>query len=126
MIYDISKREALEVLSDGLERFENNNLFKLSNDILDKCWEVTMYLKLVKPIHALGMYWAKDCRIEIYNHERGRHHDIRDTILHELAHHLAFTIHGWKIDAHGREWKQICNIIGCNDMSTSRGIYAKN
>ena len=36
--------------------------------------------------------------------------DVRDTILHEIAHALA----GPKVRPHGREWRQIAIRIGCN------------
>jgi predicted SprT family Zn-dependent metalloprotease len=35
---------------------------------------------------------------------------VRDTILHEIAHALA----GPKVRAHGREWREIALRIGCN------------
>ena len=37
-------------------------------------------------------------------------HEIRDTILHEIAHALAWTRHGER--THGAQWKQICREIG--------------
>ncbi len=37
-------------------------------------------------------------------------HEIRDTILHEIAHALAWTRHGER--THGARWKQICREIG--------------
>ena len=37
-------------------------------------------------------------------------HEIRDTILHEIAHALAWTRHGER--THGPRWKQICREIG--------------
>jgi predicted SprT family Zn-dependent metalloprotease len=36
--------------------------------------------------------------------------EVRDTILHEIAHALA----GPKVRAHGREWREIALRIGCN------------
>ena len=36
-------------------------------------------------------------------------HEIRDTILHEIAHALAWTRHGER--THGPRWKQICREI---------------
>ena len=36
--------------------------------------------------------------------------DVRDTILHEIAHALA----GPKVRPHGREWREIALRIGCN------------
>ncbi len=37
---------------------------------------------------------------------------VRQTLLHELAHLLAYHRHGNKILAHGNEWKQACADLG--------------
>ncbi len=37
---------------------------------------------------------------------------VRQTLLHELAHLLAYHRHGSKILAHGNEWKQACADLG--------------
>ena len=42
--------------------------------------------------------------------QSGSPHEIRDTILHEIAHALAWTRHGER--THGPRWKQICREIG--------------
>lgn len=38
--------------------------------------------------------------------------DIRDTILHEMAHAFARYIYG-RVQPHGPEWKLVCREIGC-------------
>lgn len=45
-------------------------------------------------------------------------HEIRDTILHEIAHALAWTRHGDR--THGPLWKQICREIGAVPRAAAR------
>lgn len=126
MIDNISKEEALNVLTSGLERFEQNNPYNLPDDVLDKCYDVEMYLKLEKPVRPLGRCYYRKRKIEIYKHTRGaRIHDIVDTILHELAHHISYQVHGRKGTGHGHYWQDICRMIGAKPSSTSAGIAEK-
>jgi len=39
--------------------------------------------------------------------------EIKDTILHEIAHALCDHVHGHRVNAHGKEWKSIAKQIGC-------------
>lgn len=45
-------------------------------------------------------------------------HEIRDTILHEIAHALAWTLHGDR--SHGQQWKAICREIGAVPRAAAR------
>lgn len=45
-------------------------------------------------------------------------HEIRDTILHEIAHALAWTRHGDR--THGPLWKQICRDLGAVPRAAAR------
>lgn len=45
-------------------------------------------------------------------------HEIRDTILHEIAHALAWTRHGER--THGPRWKQICREIGAVPCASAK------
>ncbi len=38
--------------------------------------------------------------------------DLRDTLLHELAHILTWLWFGTRAKPHGREWQEICRILG--------------
>lgn len=42
------------------------------------------------------------------------HTNIRNTILHEIAHALSVQIHGMSGRGHGANWKSIAKQIGCN------------
>lgn len=61
-----------------------------------------------------GRAWYPDCLIEINPRlvEFG-HDEIRRTLLHELAHLVAYHRAGRRrIAAHGAEWKQACSDLG--------------
>ena len=50
-------------------------------------------------------------------------HEIRDTILHEIAHALAWTRHGER--THGPRWKQICRYRYLLRLKTTGEIVGK-
>lgn len=45
-------------------------------------------------------------------------HQIKDTILHEIAHAITDMRYGRKVQAHGREWRDVCMEIGCRARAT--------
>lgn len=47
---------------------------------------------------------------------------VRQTLLHELAHLLAHHRHGHRIAAHGKEWKQACSDLGIPGESTTHQL----
>lgn len=42
---------------------------------------------------------------------------VKDTILHEIAHGVANENYGYRIEPHGKEWKFIAKNLGCNPSS---------
>jgi SprT protein len=48
--------------------------------------------------------------------------NVRQTLLHELAHLLAYHRHGAKILAHGNEWKQACADLGIPGESATHSL----
>lgn len=47
---------------------------------------------------------------------------VRQTLLHELAHLLAYHRYGIKISAHGAEWKQACADLGIPGESATHSL----
>lgn len=47
---------------------------------------------------------------------------VRQTLLHELAHLLAYHRYGNKITAHGNEWKQACADLGIPGESATHSL----
>lgn len=58
-------------------------------------------------------YDSKQIVIHYYFAEHGTEEQIRETILHEIAHALA----GWQVQAHGPEWQEIARRIGCKETT---------
>ena len=74
---------------------------------------------------SLGLCWYERRRIELSIHFAARHEEaeVRDVILHEIAHALA----GPKA-AHGPKWRTICRAIGarperCSDTAMPAGHW---
>lgn len=69
--------------------------------------------KLNKNTSSLGLcnYGKKTIEISIWNVWSNKFSDVRNTILHEIAHVIA----GWYGDyGHGKVWKRIAISIGCD------------
>lgn len=62
----------------------------------------------------------KRISISVYFVHANQHspHEIRDTILHEIAHALAWVRHGER--NHGPKWKQICREIGATPRASAK------
>ena len=133
----ITKEEAVEVLTAGLNRWEDyispgDTLQSCPEELMDKCWDIDMYFKMSKIKGPLGEYagigttWAKKKyngkpTIHIYNHERNnKYYDIRDTVLHELAHHIAWVV--YKDRGHGPRWAWVCQILGANPSARAKAL----
>ena len=89
----------------------------MGDDILDKCWEVSLKIKYLVPNKSYGVCWYTQARIEIYPHNFKLHkiEDFIDTVLHELAHHLNWVMYGEK--GHNKSWKNLCKVIGADSMA---------
>jgi len=107
------RRLGLAVLTTALNEFEGNNTFNLSDGILDKIWDVSIKINDNKRISRFfGRYFMRACRIEMCPHMfEGNLIAYKDTVLHELAHHITDTLFPG-CDSHGDEWKRICVLVG--------------
>lgn len=71
---------------------------------------------------ALGTcsYNRKEIRLSKWYVELNDVDDVRDTILHELAHALAYERYGSRGIGHGVLWKKVCREIGAVPKSCSK------
>jgi hypothetical protein len=126
MISTITRAQALEVLTEGLERCENYMHANLTEDTLDDLWNINLYLKPAHNEGPLGTYHCGKNMIHVYNHVRGiKHYDAADTILHELAHHIMWICYRAQErtqGAHGAKWRWVCQVLGANPRASQRGI----
>ena len=76
---------------------------------------------------ALGTcsYNNKEIRLSKWYVELNDEAEVRDTILHEIAHALSYERHGSKGIGHGRLWKSICREIGAIPRACSKGKLNK-
>ncbi len=144
----ITQGRAQEVLELGLGRWEDycfpagpdncNNATAvrysgaISDEIMDRCWDIELYLRLEQPSKNLGTYSPDKSRngkrhgrnyINIFPHHiDGKHYDIEDTVLHELAHHIHSISYPHDREAHGQKWKWICKIVGANPRATQSAV----
>lgn len=63
---------------------------------------------------AAGKYYPSKREIHLNRYLLATHpFDMLNKILiHEIAHHIAYLLHGKKIKPHGTEWKNICKKLG--------------
>lgn len=67
-------------------------------------------------------YYAKKITLSKWYVELNNENDVEDTILHEIAHALAFLRYGTKGKGHGKLWKQVCREIGARPERLHKGI----
>ena len=70
-------------------------------------------------------YQKKEIRLSKWYAELNDEAEVRDTILHEIAHALSYIRHGRKGIGHGRLWKSICREIGAIPRACSKGKLNK-
>lgn len=70
-------------------------------------------------------YQKKEIRLSKWYVELNDEAEVRDTILHEIAHALSYERHGSKGIGHGRLWKSICREIGATPRACSKGKLNK-
>jgi len=70
-------------------------------------------------------YRKKEIRLSKWYVELNDEAEVRDTILHEIAHALSYERHGSKGIGHGRLWKSICREIGAIPRACSKGKLNK-
>ena len=118
MMYDYRKFQ-LQVLTKSLKEFEAHNRYNLPEDTMDKIWDVSIKaLGNERVKKFFGRYYIRAKTIEIVPHMfKGNMVAYKDTIIHELAHHICDTIHG-DTESHGKEWKQVCEVLGCHPSAT--------
>jgi len=129
---------ALSILEEGLDlivlHFDN----QLSDAQYDALWNVTIQVSRSRAKNNLGrckyLYDKQEpgarekrnwtllgSKINI-DWDMGNHsweEEFRDTVLHELAHHMCGVLHGLSRDikGHGIEWKQCAEFLGCRPQS---------
>ena len=111
------KEVASQALTDGLNDYENYCGCNLSNEAADKCWDIQLVVSKNKRVKAYGRCWYTEGKIEIYPHnfKFQRIEDFKDTVLHELAHHITWVVFGER--GHCGIWKSVCKIIGADHMA---------
>ena len=92
------------------------NLYKYK--LLQKGWRFRWQNKKV----SLGTcsYAKKQIRLSKWYVELNDEKEVRDTILHEVAHALSYIRHGRKGIGHGKLWKDICREIGAIPRACSK------
>lgn len=65
-------------------------------------------------------YQKKEIRLSKWYVELNDEAEVRDTILHEIAHALSYERHGSKGIGHGRLWRSICREIGAIPRACSK------
>ncbi len=70
-------------------------------------------------------YGCREIRLSKWYVELNDMKDVKDTILHEIAHALAYERYGSKGVGHGRLWKSICRKIGAIPKSCSKSNLNK-
>jgi predicted SprT family Zn-dependent metalloprotease len=76
--------------------------FEVGVDDTDKRWTMAGCCEPEKKI-GLSIKTLKEPRRIIYN-----------ALRHEMAHALAYEIHGPDIPDHGEEWKECCRFVKCS------------
>jgi predicted SprT family Zn-dependent metalloprotease len=65
-------------------------------------------------------YHKKEIRLSKWYVELNNEAEVKDTILHEIAHALSYVRHGRKGIGHGKLWKDICGEIGAIPRACSK------
>jgi predicted SprT family Zn-dependent metalloprotease len=65
-------------------------------------------------------YHKKEIRLSKWYVELNNETEVKDTILHEIAHALSYARHGQKGIGHGALWKGICREIGAIPRACSK------
>lgn len=66
-------------------------------------------------------YRTKEIKIHMYSSQHMKAEQVKDTILHEMAHVIDKEKNGYS-SGHGRNWKTICYEIGCTAKSSSKSV----
>ena len=113
----------MRTLEAGLYKIElklDSEPGRWQDDVYDKIFEVGLQLKSMTA-RQLG-YCSYKKSLIVVNYTNPAHfkpEEFVDTVLHELAHHIAHCIYGAQnIKPHGKEWKSICVIVGANPEAT--------
>jgi predicted SprT family Zn-dependent metalloprotease len=67
-------------------------------------------------------YYDRKITLSKWYVELNEERDVEDTILHEIAHALAWIRYGSKGQGHGRLWKSVCIEIGAKPERLNQGI----
>lgn len=91
--------------------------FMMKHGLLDD-WKFRWQNKKV----SLGTcsYAKKQIKLSKWYVELNNEKEVKDTILHEIAHALSYVRHGRKGIGHGKIWKDICREIGAIPKARSK------
>lgn len=123
MTIEYAQDTGMRILETGLDRMEaylEQEPSRWTDETYDKIFDVRLQMKNIGK-NRLGYCRYKDSLICVnYTHSvHKKMSEFIDTILHELAHHIAHVIYGAQnIKPHGKEWQDICTIIGANPQAT--------
>ena len=130
------KAEALGILEGGFDKIEEYLIItNADDDIWDRAFNIT--LQFIRNRSKSNMGWCKynwdskchktaKCQSSTITINWGHKvfarepEQIRDTILHEVAHHLAVVLHGPAGANHGPLWKHCAEIVGANPTATHK------
>jgi hypothetical protein len=79
------------------------------------CQNIVGYRRGMRPVKCRQWTGLNDLGLVRFSSPLWPRADVaerRNTVLHELAHVIAFARHGRKVKAHGREWKAIMRELG--------------
>ncbi len=92
----------------------HSEAYSLARKLMDQHGLQSWTFKFNRRKRSFGLcsYTRKVIQLSKYHAEMGTPEDIKDTILHEIAHALAFSKYGRSISPHGYEWRSIAISIG--------------
>lgn len=88
---------------------------RLARDLMDAHGLSTWTFRFDRGLRRFGACFPRDARIQLSRRlvEVNGEAQVRDTILHEIAHAWAFLRHGDGV-AHDARWKAIARELGCD------------
>jgi len=81
---------------------------------MDEIWDITLRTNITNTRikRVMGRYYPKKKLIEVFPHLANDNLlSYKDTILHELAHHITNVLYKGQA-SHGGAWKMVCKSIG--------------
>lgn len=92
-------------------------------NLIRKKWKIKM-VWVRKPFHGICHFDEREIHLNMELLQFVSDSEIRDTILHEIAHALAYT--KYDVINHNHIWKRICKMIGCKPLATNYQSFNLN